>query len=260
MMARFFLLLALSATLSAGPIPEKKREKWSFVVTKRRTHSGSLHMGPGGKPIRYYYLLNRYTGDLYHEISKEAAAYKSLTIMAGTPFYTVGNMFLQFPKVVWDTGAVSYNAYCEVQESDKELQEALLEALKKSGIDLTTRIGCDLYEYITAPWFGVALFATAAKGCIYDPHEALATIAQIEGLMHLGRPAKSSDLLRHSPEILNEGADWAIYLAYCCQKIGNIDDLCKTGKPKWEILEYCDESQEGAVFDQAPCKKLPLID
>ena len=256
MIFRVFILSLFSALLFSTEIPQEEREKWSFITTYRRSSDGDLHLGPNGRPLRYFRLYNRDTGEIFQEVSKETVAFKCLMLAGTSPLYTIGNMLLQHGKIVADVGLVSYNTVYDLQENWNE--ESLVSIMQKNGLDLSTRLGRDVYELISSPYYGVAIFLSAIKGMISDPYEAMEWIGWFESQWHWGKPARRHDLLRHFDHFAAEGSDWTIYLAYCMQKVGHIDELTETGEPKWEILEYRNENTGLAMFEDLPCRKLPL--
>jgi len=257
MFGRILFFCSLCAALISQEIPQEQKDKWSFITAYRRSSEGDLHLGPNGRPLRYFRLYNRETGDIYQEISQEAAAFKCLTLVGISPLYTIGNMLVQYGKVLTDIGCVSYNTLYDLQENWDE--ESLLSILRKNGLDLSTRLGRDVYELISSPYYGVAIFLCALKGMISNPYEAMSWIGWFESFWHWGKPAKRHDLLRHFDYVAAEGSDWTIYLAYCMQKVGHIDDLTETGEPVWEIIEYRTNNERTAMFEDLLCKQLPLI-
>lgn len=257
MFFRVFLLSLFSALLLSTEIPQEEQGKWSFVTVYRRSQEGELHLGPNSRPLRYFRLYNRGTGEIFQEVTEEAVAYKCFMLAGTSPLYTIGNMLLQHGKIFTDMGLVSYNTLYDLQENWSE--KGVFTILRKNGLDLSTRLGRDVYELISSPYYGVAIFLCAIKGMITDPYEAMQWISWFESCWHWGKPAKRQDLLRHFDHCVAEGSDWTIYLAYCMQKEGHIDDLTETGEPRWEILEYRTESKNLAMFEDLPCRQLPLV-
>ncbi|MDX8430603.1 MAG: hypothetical protein SNF33_02185 [Candidatus Algichlamydia australiensis] len=260
MFTKLFVSLTLMSGLVARTIPEKEQEKWRFISAYRRNSKGEAFVGPNKKRMRSYALLNTETGDIYREVSEEAMSLKCFEIALTSFPYTVINASLHFFKTFWDMGAVGYNTYNDLyQKWNENLGEDFSKILEKNGVDFCSRIGRDLYELSSFPFFSLAIFASGIRGMVMDPYDAAETIAWLEEWWHLGNPARNNDLLRHFSTVCEEKSDWSLYLAYCIQKIGNVDDLAENGLPKWEIVEYRKNQKEFDWFEEEPCPLLPLI-
>ncbi len=224
-------------------------ETFCDVLAIRRDDQGDPITSSIGAPLHIQYTQEISTGDLYRRVDDRFhLALKCGGISLATLFYAPGLVLVNFLKIVIDLSSFFWRVLPSFIQnlSTKGIVRATANLLMATLWQIPTAISEDIWRIARVPIYALGMISAGLVGLI-APMEGLRWIAKIEFAWHQ-KTSYQMDLrhrktdkelcsLRNIPNLITEICSGKIlFLGYCIQKRGNIEDEV-AGMKRFELLK-----------------------
>ena len=220
---------------------------WCTITVKK--------LDEDGKPLNdlHRYVMENSTGDLYGMQDKLhgpptrfTVAVKSGGICLITSFYAVLLVVWEHINLLADLSEIILKAPGNLAKDYQT--KGVISALCNMAVVPLCQAACSFAEYVAqvakAPIFAIGLIFASFYG-IFIPFEGMKQISQIESAWHGGATYKSDVRYKKGGSYLcttlfedfkSARSGSVLFLGYCMQKRGNIDELIK-GKKRFTLVD-----------------------
>lgn len=224
-------------------IPAKGSEEWEYVRLNKRDGENRPVKRRGGDrsiEIRYDFLMNNRTGDLYLADPNWALGTKFYALLFGVPLSAVMTIATNAVFTLYHLGQFFFD------NVDKA--------------ELKAKISKNIRNIYLSPWFATGMWIAAFYGLTLDQWKARVIFSKLECKWREMPP---------NPHVCSQwitcseyfDTEWTYYLAFCFQPTGNIDERRAAGHRKWHIIR--DGHDPLAVYNREcwdlGCNSIPQL-
>lgn len=230
-MAEVYKCSALETFLASlySPIskydPEKhQKEEWEEISLSKRNQNTK-------NSTAYLYHIEKSSQDLYLSDFPHHIALKAIAMGVATPFYAMGVMAWNFLKILVDVSSIFWKVLPQLIDDFSRIGivDALGNAFMASVWEIPTEVYKDIWRIARAPRYSLGLSLACAYAVI-SPLEGRKWISKIEldwheGISYRGNlPCVGKKKTSLYELIQHLAAGKFIFLGYCMQKRGNLQD------------------------------------